>query len=114
MAFLPNEPVLVDCDNTENWLIHIYDSDLDGKPIPHTGQTLYAQVKDADGSVVFEAEMGDELSIIPGTDNGVQLLVPWGVVKDLPAAQYYCTIVVIESETSRDKVIDLVIRHEVK
>ena len=114
MAFLPNEPVLVDVDNTENWLIHIYDSDYDGKPIPHTGENLYAAIKDADGLIVFEAEIGDELSIIPGTTHGIQLSVPWGIVKDLPPAQYYATIVAIEDANNRDKIIDLVIRHEVK
>lgn len=114
MSFLPNEPALIDVDNTENWLIHIYDNDYDGNPIPHIGENLYAAIKDADGMIVFEAEIGDELSMIPGTTHGIQLFVPWAVTKDLPAAQYYATIVAIENADRREKIIDLVIRHEVK
>ena len=105
---------MLDVDNSENWLIHIYDSDYDGKPIPHTDENLFAEIKDADGVIVFTAEIGDELSLIPGTTHGIQLSVPWGVVKDLPAAQYFCTIVVIQDAMNRDKIIDLVICHEVK
>lgn len=114
MAYLPNEPVLVDTDNTENWVIQVFDNDYDGNPIPHTGENLFAEIKDADGVVVFDAEIGDELSIIPGTTNGVQLSVPWSIVKDLPPAQYYASLVAIVDTNNRHKILDMIIRQAVR
>ena len=114
MSYLTIEPVTVDVSNVEDWSIQINDLDLDGNPISHMDDDLYAEVKDAQGNVVFTAEKGDELSIVPGTTNNILFTVPWGIVKDLPGAQYFAALIVIVSPTSRKKITDIIFRHEVQ
>jgi hypothetical protein len=113
MSTLTNDVASIDVDNTENWIVQINDTNLDGDPIPHTGDTLHADVKDASGNIVFSADSGDELSIAGGTTNGILLSVPWSIVKDLPAATYYATIVIVKDANNREKIIDLELRHSV-
>jgi hypothetical protein len=113
MSTLTNDLVSVDVDSTEDWKVAIYDTDLSGNPIAHSGDTLLAVIKDADGVVVFSAESGDELSVIGGTSNGILLTVPWSTVKDLPAAQYFYSLVVVTDADHREKIVDVVLRHSV-
>jgi hypothetical protein len=111
MSTLTNDVVSIDTDNTEDWRILVNDTDLSGNAISHLTDTLLAVVKDADGNTVFSAESGDELSLVGS--NGILLTVPWSITSTLPAAQYFASLVVVKSPTSREKIIDLVIRHSV-
>lgn len=112
MSTLPNEPVSFDVDDTEDWLIQIFDNDSDGNPIGHVGETITADFKDADGNVIFGATTANgSISIIGGSPNGILIQAPWGTVKDLPAAQYHASIATIFSPTSRSKIVDIVVRH---
>jgi hypothetical protein len=113
MSTLTNSVVSIDVDSTENWTIQVNDTDLNGDPISHVGDQLLAEIKDSEGNIVFTAESGDELSIAGGTTNGIVLSVPWSVVKDLPAATYYASLVVLTDENNRTKIIDLELRHSV-
>lgn len=113
MSTLTNDVVSIDVDSTEDWLIQIVDTDLDGTAIPHTSDTLLMEIKDADGTVVFTAESGDEISIAGGTTNTIVIAVPWSFVKDLAEATYYGSLVVVVDADHRTKIIDLEIRHSV-
>jgi hypothetical protein len=113
MSTLTNDVVSVDVDNTENWTIQINDTNHEGTAIPHLTDVLHADVKDANGNIVFEADLGDELSVVGAEANGILLSVPWSIVKDLPAATYYATLVIIRDADNREKIIDLELRHSV-
>jgi hypothetical protein len=115
LSTLVNEPIYIDVDNTEDWSVIIEDIDLEtGDEIPHTGETLSAVVKDADGNTLFTADSGSEISLVPGTTNQIQITVPYSITSTWPAAQYYGSLVIVVSATSRRKIVDLVFRHEVK
>lgn len=110
MSTIPNEPAAFEVDNTEDWNITIVDSDLNGNPIPHTSDVLFTEIKDADGNIVFTPT----LALVPGTTNAIQLIVPWSTVHTLPSAEYFASVVTVVSATSRVKIVDIVIRHDVK
>jgi hypothetical protein len=113
MSTLTNDIVSIDVDNTENWTVIIEDTDLSGNPIAHTGDTLHADVKDASGNIVFSADTGDELSLVGGSTNQIQLSVPWNIVSTLEAATYYVSLVIIKDANNREKILDLELRHSV-
>jgi hypothetical protein len=114
MSILTNEPVTIDLDDTEDWEIQFNDTDLSGQPIPHTGQTLQAVFKDAQGNIVFTAESEDEISIVGGTSHSILISVPWATVATFPAGELTATLVQIVSDTRRKKIIDVTIRYEKK
>jgi hypothetical protein len=113
MSTLTNDIVSIDVDNTENWTIQVNDCDLSGDPIPHSGDTLHADVKDASGNIVFSADTGDEIAIAGGSSNGIIITVPWSVTSTLAAATYYVSLVKIIDANNREKIIDLELRHSV-
>jgi hypothetical protein len=113
MSTLTNDVVSIDVDTSENWIIQINDCDLSGNPIPHTSDVLHADVKDAEGNIVFSADSGDELTIVGGTTNGILLTVPWSIVSTLPGATYYVSLVIVKDANNREKILDLELRHSV-
>jgi hypothetical protein len=110
------EPVPIDVSNAEDWDFTIYDVDgTTGDAIPHTSDTLRCDLRDADDTLLVSMTTANGyLSIKAGTTHGIRFLIPWGTVKDYTPGEYFGTLVIVVSSTSRTKIVDIVVRHSDK
>ncbi len=109
------EPVALDMTDAADWYFEIEDIHLvTGDPISHVGDSLRAELRDADGTLVTTATSANGvLSILGGTDNVIVYREDWSVIKDRPGGTYFTEIVKVNSATSRDVIVPVIIRHSI-